>query len=70
MRSQQFSQGVFAFLMVGVAVFVVIIIILLAGKHRPKKIKLGERIMFAAVIMGVIGAVIFAAMQMLQGYLF
>ena len=70
MRSQQFSQGVFAFLMVGVALFSVIVIILLFGKHRPKNFRIGEKIMFSAVVLGIVAAVVFATLQMLDGFLF
>jgi hypothetical protein len=70
MRSQQFSEWVFVFLMVGVVVFSGIIIALVFGKNRPKQVRLGERLMFGAIIGGVVVAVIFGAMQMLGGYLF
>jgi len=70
MRSQQFSEGVFAFLLIGILVFSGVIIALMFSKNRPKKIRLGERLMFTAIILGVVVAVIIAAMQMLGGYLF
>ena len=70
MRSQQFSQGVFAFLLLGIVVFSGIVIALVFSKNRPKKIRLGERMMFTAIILGVVVAVIFGALQMLGGYLF
>ena len=70
MRSQQFSEWIFVFLMVGILLFSGIIIALLFNKNRPKKIKLGERLLFAAIILGVAVAVIIAAMQMLGGILF
>lgn len=70
MRSQQFSEGVFAFLLLGVIVFSAIIIALLFSTNRSKKMKLGERLMFAAIIIGVMLAVFFGALQMLGGYLF
>jgi uncharacterized membrane protein YgdD (TMEM256/DUF423 family) len=70
MRSQQFSEWVFAFLMVGVVLFSGIIIALMFSKNRPTKMRLGERFMFAAIILGVVLAVIFGALQMLGGYLF
>lgn len=70
MRSQQFSEGVFAFLLLGIIVFSAIIIALLFSTNRSKKMKLGERMMFAAIIIGVMLAVFFGALQMLGGYLF
>jgi phosphoglycerol transferase MdoB-like AlkP superfamily enzyme len=70
MRSQQFSEGVFAFLLVGIVVFIGIVIAFMFSKNRPEKIKLGERVMFAAIILGVAVAIIFGAVQMLGGYLF
>ena len=70
MRSQQFSEWVFVFLMVGILVFSGIIIALMFGKNRPKQVRLGEKLMFGAIILGVVTAVIFGALQMLGGYLF
>lgn len=70
MRSQQFSEGVFAFLMLGIVVFSGIIIALVFSKNRPKNVRFGERMMFAAIILGVVVAVLFGAIQMLGGYLF
>ena len=59
MRSQQFSEGVFVFLLVG-----------MFSKNRSQKMKVGERFMFTAIILGVAIAIIFGAVQMLGGYLF
>jgi heme/copper-type cytochrome/quinol oxidase subunit 3 len=70
MRSQQFSEGVFIFLMVGIVVFSGIIVAFMFSKNRPAKMRLGERVLFTAIILGVITAVIFGALQMLGGYLF
>ena len=75
--SQQFSVGIFYFLMVSILVFVVIVIKFMstgskndAIDGRAKKLKTGEKVMFFCIFMGVIGAIIMAAMQLLQGYLF
>ena len=57
-------------MMVGILLFSGIIIALLFNKNRPKKIMLGERLLFTAIILGVVVAVIIAAMQMLGGILF
>jgi branched-subunit amino acid permease len=70
MRSQQFSEGVFAFLLIGIVVFSGIVIALMFSKNRTEEVRLGERLMFAAIILGIVVAVIFGALQMLGGYLF
>jgi hypothetical protein len=70
MRSQQFSEWVFVFLMLGILVFSGIIVAVMFGKNQPKQVRIGERIMFGAIILGVALAVTFAAVQMLGGYLF
>lgn len=70
MRSQEFSEGVFAFLLFGIIVFSGIVAALMFNKNRPKEIRIGERIMFGAIILGIVVAVIFGALQLLGGYLF
>ena len=70
MRSQQFSEWVFVFLLVGIVVFAGIVVAFLNSKNSTTKFRMGERIMFAAIIMGLVVAVIIGAMQMLGGYLF
>ncbi len=71
MRSQRFSVGVFFFLLMGIAVFSVIIYNVWKGTTgSSKKLKPGEKLMFIAIIMGVVGAVIFGATQMVGGFLF
>ena len=70
MRSQQFSVGVFFFLLLGIAVFSAIVWGILFGKHAPKTTRLGERLMFGAIILGIVVAIIFGALQMVVGYLF
>jgi hypothetical protein len=70
MRSQQFSVWVFGFLMLGIVVFSGIIIALMFNKNRTKQMRFGERVMFGAIILGVVMAVVFGALQMLGGYLF
>ena len=70
MRSQQFSEWVFVFLLVGILVFAGIVIALLYNKNNSSKFRTGERLMFAAIILGLVVAVILGAMQMLGGYLF
>ena len=70
MRSQQWSEGIFAFLLIGIVVFTGIVITFMFTKNRPKKIRMGEGLMFAAIILGVVVAIMFGAVQMLGGYLF
>ena len=70
MRSQQFSTGVFFFMLLGVLVFSGIVLMLMFGSHAPKKMRFGEKVMFSLIITGVIVAVIFGGMQMLGGYLY
>jgi hypothetical protein len=71
MRSQQFSEGVFVFLLLGIAVFSGIVFVLGFGKSRLrlKGARFGELAIFGAIILGIIAAVIMAAVQMLGGYL-
>lgn len=70
MRSQQFSVGVFFFMLLGILVFSGIVYAVVFGKYAPKTMRTGEKVMFGAIILGIIGAVIFGALQMLSGYLF
>ncbi|MBI1174488.1 MAG: hypothetical protein GC139_04380 [Sideroxydans sp.] len=70
MRSQQFSVGVFIFMLLGVLVFVGIIYAFAFGKAAPKKMKTGEKVLFIAIAMGTMFAVGMGAVQMLSGYLF
>jgi len=70
MRSQQFSVGVFFFLLLGIAGVSAIVYGVLFGKHAPKTTRLGERLMFGAIILGIVVAIIFGALQMVVGYLF
>lgn len=70
MRSQRFGVGVFFLLMLGIVLFVGIMIAVLKGSGQEKITRPGERWMFAAIILGVVAAVIFASVQMLSGVLF
>ena len=70
MRSQQFSVGVFFFMLIGVAVFASIIYTVAFGKSGPSKMKPGEKVMFGAVIVGTILAVVFGGLQLVGGDLF
>ena len=66
--SQQFSVGIFYFLLFCIVLFTIIVFaFLFLGKT---KLKTGEKILFAWILLGVVVAVIFGAAQMLHGYLF
>ena len=70
MQSQQFSVGVFVFLLIGILVFSAIVITLMFNLSRKENLKSGERWMLAAIVIGVVVSVIIGALQMLGGYLF
>lgn len=70
MRSQQFSIGVFVFMLVGVAVFLGMIYFVAFGKTASKTLKPGEKVMVGAVIAGTLLAVIFGGLQLVGGDLF
>ncbi len=66
--SQQFSQWMFYFLVFSILIFIGISIAYLV--YSRKSLKKGEVVLFAWIALGVIGAVVFGALQMLHGYLF
>ncbi len=69
MRSHNYSVGIFVFMMIAIGVFVGIIVgYIKMGK--VSELKRGEKVLFAMIILGVIGASIFAAVQLLDGFLF
>jgi len=70
MRSQQFSEWIFVFLLIGIGVFSVIVVAFMFSKNRSSTMRVGERFMFSAIIVGIVVAVILGAVQMLNGYLF
>ena len=70
MRSQQFSVGIFVFMLLTILVFSAIVYFVAFGKFAPKAMKPGEKLMFGAIILGIVAAIVFAALQMLTGYLF
>lgn len=69
MRSQQFSVGMFFFLLFGILLFAVVVFGLLFGNKAHKTMRIGEMVMFGAIILGLVAAVVIASLQMLQGYL-
>lgn len=66
--SQEYSIGIFAFLVLSLLIFVGIMY--LYWKKSKTKLKPGEKVMFGAILMGVIFAFVFAYVQMVEGYLF
>jgi len=67
LRSKGFSEYIFWFLIMSLILFCFIIYL-----YLPKKLshlKTGEKIMFGAIIMGVILAVIMGYVQLIDGYL-
>jgi len=69
MDSQQWSVGIFVFLIFCILVFMVIVLKFMTT-DRVATLKRGEKFLFAWIILGVIAAVIIGAMQLLQGRLF
>jgi len=69
MRSHGYSVGIFVFMMISIAVFVGIVVAFF--RHQSSEsIKSGEKVLFGMIILGVIAASIFAALQLLDGFLF
>jgi len=80
LSSQQFSVGIFYFLVLAILVFVGIIFMFMLKGKKPSKekesegktprLKKGEMVLFVWLLLGVVVAIIFGAAQMLDGYLF
>jgi len=69
MRSHNYSVGIFVFLLVSIVVFLGVLYAF--GKHsKGAAMKKGEKVLFGMIIMGVFVAILFAAAQLLDGYLF
>ncbi|MDH3325228.1 MAG: hypothetical protein OEM38_00760 [Gammaproteobacteria bacterium] len=67
LRSQAYSDYIFVFLILSLILFCYIIYL-----YLPKNLgdlKLGEKIMFISIIIGVILAVIIGYVQLIDGYL-
>lgn len=69
MQSQNFSIGIFIFLIIGIAVFTGFIFAYMR-KGRDTTLKRGEKYLFAWILFGVVIAVLFGATQLLFGNLF
>lgn len=79
MKSQQFSVGIFYFLVVAIIVFTIFVFMfMLKGKGEDKSetagkgsgLKSGEKLLFIWLLLGIVVAIGFGAAQMLHGYLF
>lgn len=67
LRSQQYSYYIFGFLVASLIVFSYIIYLYLPKNNG--RLKKGERVMVGAIAMGVVIAVIFGWLQLIEGYL-
>jgi len=69
MRSRGYSVGIFVFLMVSIVVFLGVLYAF--GKHsKGAAMKKGEKALFGLIVFGVFLAILFAAAQLLDGFLF
>jgi hypothetical protein len=66
LRSQQYSYFIFGFLIVSLIIFSIIIYLYLPKAGQLKK---GEKVMLGAIVGGVIFAVFFGWLQLIEGYL-
>ncbi len=69
MSSQQFSVGIFYFLIFAIIMFVGISFLYMF-KDKSNKLKTGEKWLFVWILFGVVVAIGFGAAQMMHGYLF
>jgi len=67
LRAQIFSDYIFVFLIMSLILFCYIIYLYLP--KNLSELKLGEKIMFASIVIGVILAVIIGYIQLIDGYL-
>lgn len=70
MRSHSYSVFIFIFLMVGIALFLGIIAVFARTGKGAAGLKAGEKVMLGMIVLGVIAAIVFAALQLLDGFLF
>ena len=68
-HSQQFSVGIFVFLILGIMLFSGIVIAFMKGKNS-EALKSGEKWLFAWIFFGILVSIVFGALQLLGGYLF
>lgn len=68
MRSQEFSVGIFIFLIICIFVFTMVVVkFMRSGKGSA--LKLGEKIMFGWIFLGIVAAIIMAITQIFYGQL-
>ena len=74
--SQQFSVGIFFFLIICIIVFTAIVVKFMNSGARSsdtnqdgKGLKSGEKVLFVWIFFGIAAAVVMAVVQLLQGYL-
>ncbi|MBK8163609.1 MAG: hypothetical protein IPK65_10875 [Gammaproteobacteria bacterium] len=70
MRGEEYSVGIFIFMLIGVLVFAGVILRFVWMAKKESGLKTGEKIMFLWIILGTIVAVIFGGLQLLHGRLF
>ncbi|MBI2778956.1 MAG: hypothetical protein HYX62_04130 [Gammaproteobacteria bacterium] len=68
LNSHRYSIAIFVFLIMQVILFAFMIYIYM--KKSKRVLKTGEKVMFGALIMGIIIGVTFGWTQMIEGYLF
>lgn len=68
MSSQNFSTGMFYFLVFAIFIFVVIAFLYMF-KDKTAKLKKGEKILFVWILLGVVAAIAMGAVQMMHGFL-
>ena len=69
MRGEEYSYGIFIFMLIGVIAFVGVIINFLRRARREGSMKRGEQLMFVWIMVGTVVAVIIGALQLLEGQL-
>jgi len=68
MRSQSYSVGIFIFMIISMLVFVGVIV-LFYQKTDMSSVKTGEKVLMGMIVFGVLVSAVFAAVQMLDGFL-
>lgn len=69
MKGQEYSIGIFIFMLVGILVFIAVIIKFIHGAKQEGSLKRGERVMLIWIMVGTIAAAILGALQLLEGQL-
>lgn len=69
LRSQRFSRWIFGFLIASLIVFAAIIYLYLPRGKDKAPLKRGEKVMFGAIIFGMVMAVVLGWIQLIEGYL-